>query len=196
MRLTAVAALVKHPTGLCLGDADKHLTWRVRGDFQHLRAVTQNRVCVVGRKTFEILPDTFKVRTSLSPDFLVLSRSILGYIHKGSVIQARTQAHALGVLRSGRFGKAKDVIVLGGAQVYREWWPICSRAIITLIHKCPTDITSAVHWMDEGNVDLAPGMFLVNEQKIAAQDGDTSTATILTFERHPGFHVKAQALGA
>lgn len=202
MQLVAVAALALTPTGLCLGDADGTLPWKVRGDMQHLRALTQNRVCVVGRKTWTTLPDSFKARTHRPPEFLVLSRSILGYIHKGCVTQARNQEHALGILRARRFVcGTSEVIILGGAQVYREWWPLVDKAIITLIHNDPESDTpliapkNPVHWMEVGCKDLAPGLILTNQSEIEAQPGDTHRASILTFER-PQVAFAHQALGA
>lgn len=94
---------------------DGHLPWRSKGDLQHFKLFTHGKTLLVGRKTFESLPPLPGRR------LIVLSRAKIAGVETVSSLDE----------------VAGDVVVAGGAEVYKLALPSCASLTLTVIHQTP-----------------------------------------------------------
>ncbi len=99
---------------------------RIPADLKLFRELTLNKVVVMGRKTLESLPggQPLDKRTNI-----VLSRRCL---NQQGITQCKSLEDLLKVLAVYR---PEDIFIIGGAQIYSQLLPYCSRAYITKIEK-------------------------------------------------------------
>lgn len=98
------------------------LPWRLPEDLAHFRAVTDGHPVVMGRRTWQSLPD--QARPLPGRRNLVLSRRP-GFRAPGAeVVGSLSEA-----LR--RAGTADRLWVVGGGEVYREALPLARLAVVT-----------------------------------------------------------------
>lgn len=100
---------------------DGAMPWHVPEDLAHFRATTRGGVVVMGRATWDALPDRF--RPLPDRENLVLSRRP-GLDLPGARVVASVAA-ALDVV-AGR-----DAWVIGGGEVYRAFEPVADRLEVT-----------------------------------------------------------------
>jgi dihydrofolate reductase len=111
--------------------ADNAIPWRLKSDMQRLKAMTMNKPVVMGRKTFASLKRPLPGRTNIVVTRDADFRSA-GVVATTSFETARAIAHA-DALRRG----AADIAVLGGAEVYAQFFGIADRLEITEVHAAP-----------------------------------------------------------
>ena len=92
---------------------DNDLIWHIPADLKRFKTLTTGKVCIMGRKTFEsilaILGKPLPTRTTI-----IVSRS--GFEHEG----AKTCGSLKDALRHAQGISDKEVIVAGGASIYRQ----------------------------------------------------------------------------
>jgi dihydrofolate reductase len=124
-RLTAILAVSRDgaigstasPTGL---------PWpRLQRDLRRCREATLGKVCIVGRRTYEGLPPL--------PD-----RRLVVMTRTHAPVTSRAVRSLVGVARSadvalGSFVHEPEVMVIGGAEVYRALLPRCERILLTVM---------------------------------------------------------------
>ena len=126
MDLTAI--LATDSTG-AIGAAGG-LPWpRLPRDLRRFRDASMGKVCLVGRRTYDTLP-ALKGRR-----LVILSRRLAGVPtlpDPGKVVvgKVRTLDDARACAREER---ADEVMVIGGAEVYRAAWPHLSRILLTVV---------------------------------------------------------------
>src|SRR5271165_130602 len=98
------------------------LPWHVREDLRRFKALTLGKPILMGRKTYESIGKALPGRTNLvltrSAGFRAADCTVVG-----SLDQARLAAGADGAL-----------MVIGGAEVYRQCLPFAARIHLTLVH--------------------------------------------------------------
>ena len=98
------------------------LPWHLPADLRHFKALTVGKPILMGRKTFESIGKPLPDRTNI-----VLSRSAalaaVGCVVVASVEAARRAA-----------GAAPALMIIGGAEVYRQCLPVSVRIHLTLVH--------------------------------------------------------------
>ncbi len=98
---------------------DGRLPWRLPDDMKRVRELTMGKPLIIGRRTYESIGRALRGRTNIvltrDPDF-----------HPDGVLVARTPEQAL-VLA----GDAPEVIVFGGAEVFRVFLPVATRIYLT-----------------------------------------------------------------
>jgi dihydrofolate reductase len=98
------------------------LPWRLPQDLRRFKALTLGKPILMGRKTYESIGRALPGRTNL-----VLSRSPQfapsGCIVVGTLDAARSAA-----------GADSALMVIGGAEIYRQCLPFASRIHLTLVH--------------------------------------------------------------
>jgi dihydrofolate reductase len=103
------------------------LPWRLPADLRHFKALTLGKPVLMGRKTYEsigrALPGRMNLVLSRSPQFGPADCTVVGDIDA-----ARRAAGAQSV-----------IMVIGGAQIYRECLPFASRIHLTLVHEIIED---------------------------------------------------------
>lgn len=103
---------------------DNALPWHLPEDLKHFKALTTGHVVIMGRKTWESLPERFRPlpgRTNV-----VVTRNA-GYVAPGAtVVTSLDAAKKLGDDRTALF-------VIGGAELYAHALPLAQRLELTEI---------------------------------------------------------------
>jgi dihydrofolate reductase len=102
--------------------ADGGLPWHLPEDLARFKALTTGSTVVMGRATWESLPDAFRPLPGRRN--VVLSRRP-GFQAPGATVA--------GSLEEALAGAAGDVWVIGGASVYRSALPLADLAVVTEI---------------------------------------------------------------
>ena len=120
-----VAAAENNVIGL-----DNKMPWHIVADFKHFKEITLGKPCIMGRKTYEsILAQLGKPlpgRTSI-----VISRG--GFNHEGCTVAASLEA----AIKEGQKITNDEVMIIGGAQIYKMSIPLANRIYLTLVHQSP-----------------------------------------------------------
>jgi len=133
------------------------LPWVLPADMLHFREVTKNTICIMGRKTWESMPSTLPGRpmiilsrdlTLKPPERVGLSRTIHDALGRASMI-------------AGHFPHLTAISILGGAQVYGDFFPLASNIIETIVH---TRVEGADTYLPAGSYPSAAGWELVKER--------------------------------
>ncbi len=107
------------------------IPWRLKTDQQRLKAITINKPIVMGRKTFESLRRPLPHRTNI-----VVTRDAdfraAGAIVTNSYADARAIATGDALRRF-----ATEIAIIGGAEIYAQWWDAADRLEITEVHARP-----------------------------------------------------------
>ncbi len=116
-----IAIVVAHSANRVIG-RDGELPWRLPSDLRRFRELTSGHTVLMGRRTYESLPEAFRPL----PDRrnLVLSGDP-GYRAEGAEVFASLQ-DALAACGG-------DCFVIGGEGTYREALPLCERLYVTEI---------------------------------------------------------------
>jgi dihydrofolate reductase len=115
--LSIIAAMAKNRV---IGRANR-LPWHLPADLAHFKRLTLGKPIVMGRKTWESLPGLLPHRTHI-------------------VVSRNTEFAAEGALLAGNLddalrlaGEVDEVMVIGGANLYRQTLPMASRLHLTLV---------------------------------------------------------------
>lgn len=100
---------------------DGDLPWRLPADLRHFKAVTAGHAMIMGRKTFDSLPGLLPGRRHI-----VLTRDRAWRAEGAEVAHDPDDALAL--------AGSSDVMVIGGAEIYRLFLPRADRVELTEVH--------------------------------------------------------------
>lgn len=101
------------------------IPWRLPEDMRHFKAVTMGKPCVMGRKTWESLPNK-PLPGRLN---IVVTRDV-GYRAEGAVTEASLEL----ALARAEAARPEEIAVIGGAEIYRAATPYARRIYLTEIH--------------------------------------------------------------
>jgi dihydrofolate reductase len=118
MKLSLIAAMAENRV---IGHENR-LPWHLPADLQHFKAITLGKPVLMGRKTWESIGRPLPGRTNI-----VITRDA-GYVAEGCVV-----AHSLEEAVAAA-GEAAEVMVIGGAQLYRQALPLADTLYLTLVH--------------------------------------------------------------
>lgn len=121
--ITLIAALSKNRV---IGNRGK-IPWRLPEDIKHFRDRTKGHPLVMGRKTFETLPQPLPNRTHI-----VISRSVQDEENRNGVYWVKTLERAIAIARTAPGGDS-EIFIAGGGQIYLEALPIATHLDLTLI---------------------------------------------------------------
>lgn len=101
---------------------DNRLPWKLPADLQYFREVTMGKPILMGRKTYESIGRPLPGRTNIvltsDPAFTADGCTIVHSVEEGL----------------GAAAGSEEVMVIGGASLYRHMLPIAHRLYVTLIH--------------------------------------------------------------
>ncbi len=102
---------------------DNRLLWHLPADLRHFKQLTLHKPIVMGRKTWESLPGLLPQRTHI-----VISQN-LDYRAPGCIPASSPET----AIRAA--GAVREVMVVGGAAIYRYMLPLADRMYLTLVHQ-------------------------------------------------------------
>jgi dihydrofolate reductase len=101
---------------------DNRLPWHLPADLARFKRLTMGKPIIMGRRTWDSLPGLLPHRTHV-----VVSRNSALRAEGAQVARGLDYALAL-------VGDADEVMVIGGAELYRQALPLCARMHLTLVH--------------------------------------------------------------
>ena len=120
-RITIVAAIAKNGV---IG-RDNTLPWRLPEDMKRFKALTMGQAVLMGRKTWESLPDKFR---PLPGRFNMVVPPNANYSAEGAAVVTSIDDALRAV------GDENEVFVIGGAEIYRLALPRAHRLQLTEIN--------------------------------------------------------------
>ena len=115
-----IALVVAHSANRVIG-RDGGLPWHLPSDMKHFRELTAGGTVLMGRKTYESIPERFRPLPGRRN--LVLTRN--GYQAEG--------AEAFGELAEALEACGGDCFVIGGGETYRQALPLADRVHATVV---------------------------------------------------------------
>ncbi|MFH1807875.1 MAG: dihydrofolate reductase [Pseudomonadota bacterium] len=120
MRITLIAALDEDNA---IGRAGQ-LPWRLPADLKHFKRSTLGKPVILGRRTYASIGKPLPDRTTI-----VLTRQADWMAEGCTVVHDVDQALAV-----ARATGAEEVMVAGGAELYRQFLPRAERILLTIVH--------------------------------------------------------------
>jgi dihydrofolate reductase len=112
---------------------DNGMPWHMPADLKHFKALTLGKPIIMGRKTFEslgrALPGRDNMVISSNPDYVAPGAKVYNSLSKA--IDATD---------------AKEVMVIGGAQIFEQALPLADTLYVTLIDIVPEGDTFFPKW--------------------------------------------------
>ncbi len=105
---------------------DNQLLWHLPEDMRHFREITRGKPVVMGRKTWESLPEKFRplpgrlnIVVSRNPDYSATGASLADSL-AGAIAAAKD---------------AEEIFIIGGAALYHQAMPLADRLYLTEIDR-------------------------------------------------------------
>ena len=164
MRISLILAMAQNRV---IG-RDGDLPWRIPGDLKYFKQTTLGKPVVMGRKTWDSLgrplPDRPNIVITRDPDFAAEGARVTH-----SLDQALELASSL--IDDG------EVMIIGGAQIYRQALPLAGRIYLTEVHlnaegDTVFDDLDRAAWRE------------ISRQDISAE-GDIPAYSIIVLDRSP-----------
>ncbi|MFJ7982399.1 dihydrofolate reductase [Lysinibacillus xylanilyticus] len=105
------------------------LLFRVKEDLERFKELTTGHFVVMGRKTFESLPNPLPYRTNV-----IITRD-KNYAVKGSGVVIENDIEQLVSHYNNTGQQDKDIWVIGGSEIYKQFAPYVDEIYLTIIHK-------------------------------------------------------------
>jgi dihydrofolate reductase len=106
---------------------DNKLLWHIPEDMKRFKALTTGHPVIMGRKTWESLPEKFRPLPARLN--LVITRDMT-YEARGASISSSLAA-AIARAKSAEGGD--EIFIIGGGQIYTEALPLADRLYLTLV---------------------------------------------------------------
>jgi dihydrofolate reductase len=139
---------------------DNQLPWHLPDDLKRFKQLTLGKPVVMGRRTFESIGRPLPGRQNV-----VVTRDP-NYIRDGITVAG----NVAGVMQAA--GAAAEIMIIGGAEIFRLFLPLAGRVHLTRVHG---EVTGDVRW---------PGLDTHAWRRVDAQrhDADVRHAWPMTFE--------------
>ena len=119
MKISLIAAVSKNGV---IGEKNS-LIWKLPEDMKRFRQLTAGKPVIMGRKTFESIGKPLPNRKNI-----IITRD-KNYRAEGCIA-----VHSVDdALKAGK--GAEEIMVIGGAQIYKQFLPIANRMYLTFIDK-------------------------------------------------------------
>ena len=118
--ITLIAALSQNNV---IG-VNNSIPWRIKDDMLHFKDLTMGHPVIMGRKTYDSLPDSFKPLPGRKN--IVMSRN---YQDNNGIYLAKNMDEAL------KLAGDEETYVIGGSQIYESFLPIANKMELTKIQR-------------------------------------------------------------
>ena len=140
------------------------LPWRLSADLQYFRRITMDKPIIMGRHTHESIGRPLPGRRNI-----VVTRQA-DYVADGcEVVHSLDEALALCV-------QAFEVMIMGGASLYRQTLPLADRMYITRVHASVDGDTWFPDWHK-------PDWVLQSREDHGADDNNAYDYSFMSYER-------------
>lgn len=119
---------------------------RIPADLKHFKQLTENNIVVMGRKTWESLPNKSVLPRLSNRINVIVSNSMLKDIDEevlGHLTLVMTLEKAIDYIQD------KNIFVIGGGQIYNALLPYCDRVYVTKIYASHDNIDTFFPNLDE-----------------------------------------------
>jgi dihydrofolate reductase len=124
-----ISIIVAASTNMVIGK-NNDLPWHIPSDLKRFKEVTTGKRVIMGRKCWESIPEKF--RPLPNRDNIIISRDYT-YIAKGGLVISDLKQFIFEYsLSSINFGPKED-FVIGGAEIYKQFFPIAQKLYLTEI---------------------------------------------------------------
>jgi len=125
-----IALVVAMADNGAIGKGGK-LPWHLHSDMRYFRRITMGKPIIMGRRTFKSLPRVLDGRLNI-----VLTRD-RGFVAPDAVmVHSLEEGLAAARASAGRTG-AREIMIIGGEDVFREVLPQVDRIYLTEVHASP-----------------------------------------------------------
>lgn len=127
--IVKITHLLAQSNNKCIG-LNNTIPWKCKADMRHFAAYTKGKVLIMGRKTFDSIQPPLKGRTvivvSRNPEYHKVLAELPSYHHELTIDDAIKQAKIYADI-------CKEVVIVGGAEIYKATLPYCTNAVISEI---------------------------------------------------------------
>lgn len=128
-RIIAIAAMDE---GRVIGRSEK-LPWNIPADLQRFSELTKGHTVLMGRKTYQSLPEKFRPLPARKNVVVTRNPHTLGDI--GGVEVWESLESCLKAAKAGLLAEPdRNVWIIGGAEIYSESLPYWDELYLTLVH--------------------------------------------------------------
>jgi dihydrofolate reductase len=110
---------------------DNGMPWHLKSDLQRFKALTLNKPVIMGRKTFLSIGKPLPKRTNI-----VVTRDA-NFRAAGAIVAPTLDAAHEAALGDALRRGAGQIMVIGGAEIFRQWMPRAMRLEITEVNDRP-----------------------------------------------------------
>ena len=147
------------------------MPWRISSDLQYFKKVTMNKPVIMGRKTFESIGKPLSGRVNI-----IITRDI-NFVAEGAIITNNIDTALKVAKDTVKTKDVKEVMVIGGAQIYQLFLPIANRLYLTEVDSSP-----------EGDV-FFPNLNLndftvVSKSPFVKEEGDSCSHRLVIYEKN------------
>jgi len=145
---------------------DNALPWHLPDDLKHFKRITLGKPIVMGRKTFESIGKPLPGRQNI-----VVTRDA-NYRSEGMTV-----VHSVDAARTAA-GAADELMVIGGADLFRLFLPAAQRLHLTRVHG---DVAGDVRWAPIDETQWRR----VSAEQHPADERHSYAMTFELWEKHP-----------
>ena len=167
----AVAIIAAIAANGVIGDGN-HIPWRLPGDFAHFKRMTMGKPLIMGRKTFESIGRPLPGRTNI-----VVTRQE-GYHPDGVIVISSLDEALERAQEIAQTDRANEVMIGGGAEIYRQALPFADRMYLTQVMLEPQGDT---YFPPIDFEQWKPG----GEINVAAHPEDSAAFRVRVYRRNP-----------
>lgn len=166
MKIALIAAVAENGV---IGK-DNGLPWRIDSEWQYFLRMTKGKPVIMGRMTFESLGAPLKGCANI-----VITRRA-GYAHEGIIVAATLDGALEAAGKIAAETGQGEIMIGGGAEIYRLALPLADRLYLTEIHLKPEGDTVFPEFNREGWIE-------VKREFHRAAAGETADYTVTVLER-------------
>ena len=126
----ALAIIVAVAENGVIGNGNQ-LPWRLSSDLKRFKAVTWGKPVIMGRKTFQSIGQALPGRTNI-----VLTRDA-SFRPQGIMVVDDLDDAIDAAEKIARQNNASEIMVAGGAEIYRQTFDMVDRLYMTTVHATP-----------------------------------------------------------
>ena len=128
---------------------NNQLPWYIPEDLQYFKKTTENHIVIMGRKTFDSLPNgPLPNRINV-----VLTNRPNKYIQLENMFQDQlyfvTFENLENTLQEIQKNDKKQIFVIGGSQIYEKFYPLYTKIYLTIVDDAYSDTTDIYNSFNE-----------------------------------------------